>query len=311
MSSQSPAPRGGVTVPKPSKLLAEMAALAGVILVGGFVGYFVIDQIRHWTDDQYRLAQRQRYAFVCHEHAVRTDQISETAGLSQVLAQTEARVNQQLNIARQEVAPTDILGKLGQFALCADFTKVGIGGFAISGTDRETAALRRLETDVIGVQINRIKFLAADYDEFPPDVALRITQDLVALQNALEDAAAKIPGDPAPEPSGPSAAPDDKWIIVAGGDQSDAAARDQVAAVQRAIEAAGITQATGPAQIYLVRSWRRTVVPFGSEAAANAALTQIRPALKYGGYVRKVAEWCPNLSSLDPILGILTSRCSS
>ena len=65
----------------------------------------------------------------------------------------------------------------------------------------------------------------------------------------------------------------------------------------------------GGAQIYLVRSWRRTVVPFETQEAADAALKTLQGRLNFGGYVRSNFAWCPDLAPADPILDIPANRC--
>ena len=298
-----------MTFPKFSLWLKEVAAGLALFLLAMLLIAFAGDQVRHLWSQEYRDEQRLRHGFLCFDQS-----IGKTEGATG-LEEVEYNVGALLDVARQEVTPTDAYGKLSLFALCANFTKVGAGGLEISGPKADTTRLRQLKAKYVVQRMKYIEQLRNEIEGFPVDVhddALALLRPHV--QKVAETEAQQ--GEVGENPQAVDAGRDNiaqAWLLVTGGDQDDESAAFQVAATQRLIDGlpADLKQTAGSAQLYLSRSWRRTVVPFGTKADADKALQVLGDRLRYGGYVRSNFAWCPDLSPAENIKDIATTRCEN
>lgn len=284
---------------KPTAILKEFAAGFALLLIAFLLGIIVYDQLRHVMSDEHAKNQRIRHSFVCYRHSFLPP------GDPDKIAQSQFELATLLDVARQEVTPTDTFGKLSQFALCSNFSKIGLGGLELAGRAAETERLRRLKGENVHDMIYSVNFLKDDYDEFPADIH---KQMLAVLKPLTAEVESRITPSVEPVVKTPEigATVPEQWLLVTGGDQSDAAAKDQVDSVQAMIDT---EQLGATAQIYLIRSWRRTVVPFASKQQAQAAYDALKGKLKYGGYLRYNYAWCPDLQPETAILGVPTIRC--
>ena len=75
-----------------------------------------------------------------------------------------------------------------------------------------------------------------------------------------------------------------------GADKAPRSAADQVRQTRNLLEddLIGIENIS----LYLVRDWRRTVIPFASRADAEEAELRWSSSLDYGGYIKNIYEFC-------------------
>ncbi len=275
---------------RPSKLIVEIGAAAVCVLLVAVCGLLVVDQIRNWTSEHYRLAQVERRDFYCARHF---DDAKDLPDNATDIQRAEYEVQKLLETARMRALPTDSLGKLSNFLLCAKVSKVSLSTVEITETVGvgQVAALKTVEN--VEELRGRLKGVKAAVRRFPDTIYQEQDRILLALRVSVEEQVDPVqvadidPGD------------SNRWLIVAGADQSDEAALAEVKRLKALVdELPDNLKTTKPSpQIYRIRSWRRTAVPFKSQATARAALEILLPKLPYGGYLRAEAQWCPDATA--------------
>lgn len=275
---------------RPSKLIVEIGAAALCLLLVAVCGLLVVDQIRNWTSEHYRLAQVERRDFYCARHF---DDSKDLPNNATDIQRAEYEVQKLLEDARMRALPTDSLGKLSTFLLCAKVSKVSLSTVEITETVGvgQVAALKTVEN--VEELRGRLKGVKAAVRRFPDTIYQEQDRILVALRVSVEKQVDPIqvaeidPGD------------NNRWLIVAGADQSDEAALVEVNRLKALVAELpeNLKAAALPPQIYLIGSWRRTAVPFDSQATARAALEALLPKLPYGGYLRAEAQWCADATA--------------
>ena len=307
-----------------AKLMVELTAALALMVLGAFVGFVAFDQWRHWTDRDHAEDQRIKRDFLCFQ------QRGTPPDSFDALLQLQFEVETLMDSARQQLAPTDFVGKLRKLGLCAEFSGISAGGLQFADPAKSLQDRQRLTAfdrggdNPVQRRLAEIETLARVVPGFPVEIHDQASEKLremlvlyedIAQGGLVEPVIIDAPDGPDPDPDpGPvvaEPAPAETWLLVVGADQSDAAAADQVAQTSRVLEQAGLSGAVPAPEIYLVRSWRRIVLPFDSRDAAQAALDALGARLPYGGYLRDAATWCADLNADWPaaIGDIPVTRC--
>lgn len=302
-----------------AKWLVEVTAMLAILVLGYFVAIIGIDQVRHWTDEAYAEDQRVKRDFLCFQQRGFPPSPESASRLLQLQFEVETLMDS----ARQQLAPTDFVGKMQKLGLCAEFSAIKAGGLqfadpAKSLQDRQRlGAFDRGDDNPVQRRLIELEVLARVLPGFPADIQDQATQKLREMLTLYEtsvvvlDAPLVIGDDDAPPPATDPVGPlSDPWLLIVGGDQSDAAAADQVRQTNEIVAAVGADLTVPPAEIYLVRSWRRTVIAFPDKTTAQEALNALKDRLPYGGYLRSQAEWCPDLAPHETILSVPATLCA-
>jgi hypothetical protein len=203
-----------------------------------------------------------------------------------------------------------LISKFGNFIGCMDI--VGWEFAGIKGETQEYAdyAKKANEVDI------KAKIYASITNEFEDAVTsvegvqgaidkikAQATYELIATEKEVSEQELNVLSD---------AVIAGKWLLISGADQEDDAAIHQVNEVQTAIETLSmdLQSKAEKAQIYRIRSWLRTVVPFVSREAARKALDILQSKLVHGGYVRAKDDWCSSVVAREPIGEIAVSICN-
>lgn len=291
---------------RPTKLIVEIGAAVLCLLFLVIVGLMVVDQLRHWTSKDYRMAQIERRDFYCAKHfdreRVRADELSQ-------IEQTEYEVQKLLETARMRALPTDSIGKLSTFVLCAKVLKLSISSVEIVETIGEGGVAELEATDSVAELRGRLKTMKAAVKRYPDEIYDSQERLLAALQVSVEKQADPI--QVAKLETGQKTGQNNRWLIVAGADQSDDAALGEVKRLETLLAdlPQKLQDAALPPQIYRIRSWWRTVVPFASQEAAEVALKALSPKLPYGGYLRAEAQWCPDATLGIAVGSTIVTKC--
>ena len=281
----------------PINLLANLMAVIGLFVLGmggGLIGY---DQFRHWNDPDFVAEKRARHDFFCFEQSS-----SDVIAVENRLLVLQADVEILLDVARQDLSPTDFIGKVKRFALCAEFTGVSAGGIGFAGPafDRQLLRFDNINNEAVDNPVlkrrSEIATLHALVPDFPPDIFDLIDVKLGQMQREFEflrpaSVAANVTA-PSTPTSGPSRPNSDAYLLIVGADKTESAAINQYGITQRIVEDAGPIGESGPPEIYRIGTWENLAIPFSTKAAANAALGALEKTLPYGGYVRERAGWC-------------------
>jgi len=223
-------------------------------------------------------------------------------GQVMLAAEAERRANQ----------PVSALGKLHLFLTCADMTKVDALGFEVAVAERTRLA----ETQAVAETTAPIQARVAELEDraaeiFGPgsaeqaelaEVASALQEDVKRQRAATEELVARAEVVALPEAQRAG-----NWYLVAGADRTLDAAIRQARAVDRLVAEADV--AHQGVRLLQRDDFLRTVVIFPTRDAARAALDRLQDDLPYGGYVRAVADWCPDPSPGDVVdrnLPILT-----
>lgn len=304
---------------RPELVLKYVAAYLAVFLIFLLSLTIVWSQVRYWGSawlGQGDYAERQRalHQFVCRPQLGPKTPNLGSPGL------IRHRYFSLMEVARQEVSPSDFVGKFQRFILCSNFSRVGIGSVQLAATGSGSFFLDEMHVDE--AQIRQGEF-AAILDRYPavPDylsdeiicLLRHMAQGKIKLETGMcsgapEDDVETI-GQP-PLPTTPATGSPGPWILVSGADQSDAGALHEVKATRKVL--AG-KEGLGSTEVFLIRSWRRTVTYFDSKSEAEGALNAAMNKLRYGGYIRNTADWCDEISS-EPertVDGVRFWRCSS
>lgn len=306
-----------------AKLMVEIAAIIGILVLGFFVVIIGSDQFRHWVDPDYAENQRIKRDFLCFQQRGVAPQDPDA------LLRLQFEVETLMDAARQQLAPTDFVGKLQKLGLCAEFNAISAGGLqfidpAKSLQDRQRlGAFARGGANPVQRRLEEVEMLVKVLPDFPADIHDQATVRLNEMLALYEAVVAPIPVEAivvvepdtpvvvgeAPTPPADERWTDDVWLLFVGGDQTDEAALDQVRRTNQILADEGLAGTIGPAELYLIRSWRRTVIPFPDRASAQDALNTLIKKLPYGGYIRSRAAECEDLAEQPALNGTPVTRC--
>ena len=302
---------------QPGKWLTKLLALAALLLVV----MFLLDQLRLIWSDDYRAARKERRTQMCFHHV----ELGAASFAGRKLSELQGadlrryRAALQREHVRQHSLPVDLWGKVDLFFLCASIRSVKFAGVEIDGASNALVQLDEAETRqavlaeasqfVEGLTLEQIGL--ADDDGQVREVQKAIARALGAEVSEQQEKVTVLTKEVRPveiEPAGETPV----WLLIVGADQEDAAAVNQVrqtkALLQKAL-AGGVIDSVAPVELRLIRSWKRTVILYDSQAAADAAFKALKDVLPYGGYIRAQSAWCADLAEADPIEGVPTMRC--
>lgn len=312
---------------QPGKWLAWAMALTGLFVLA----VIVQDQIRLGFSDSYqKKKQAQRNEF-CFPHVNPAQEVHKGIKVKDfsVAQREEYELALRAERERQESLPVGLLQKFEFFVLCARITGLDIAGLKV-GTDKNAlpgavqvaASIAKVQTTQ--EDLLQLSALAAQLSE----TRTNLIDDRVRgqLQNISKVAstltvAGQVDVSGATQNALNSAAGEElstrvnsgEWLLVVGADQGNEAAIDQVKKtnmiLEQAVNGGKITSAP-QAELRLIRSWRRTVIPFPSKEEASDALKALQDDLPYGGYIRSQVLWCPDLAPVPAIGSIPTQRCA-
>lgn len=281
---------------KPQKQLTErLGSWLKLALLSVLPVYLVVDLgLGYWNDEDRRITREN----LCFRFEDEADEV-----------------------LRQRQLPVTVLGKFDHFLRCGSIKEISVLGGKIS--NERVIATKKAKTE----DNSELLALLANAERTIQDLTVgRTLPDggggITALNQNLQDAQeriitqlkvreAQIDSLEAMAPVSVLVA-DGQWLLVVGADQGDKAAIAQVRNTRKILANAqddGLSAKAGDVELRLIRSWRRTVVPFDSRDMAQAALTSLERALPFGGYVRAQANWCPDLSDVRDIGGIPTMLC--
>lgn len=312
---------------RPELLLKYFVGYLAVFLVSILVLTIAWSQFLHWGSEWfeggYSGRQKVYYQFVCRPQigpktprSVSTQQIGSKTSKSDVEEQngseTPTQVGDKKNgskdpvpidsqqirhryfalmeVARQEVSPTDFVGKFQRFILCANFSGAGVGPVQLAATGSGSFFFDEMHIEEAQIRLNEFKAITTRYPDVPNYLKEEINcllSEMAQGKQELSDIDCTVdseesPGDPPKGGPGP-------WILISGADQSDDGALNEVKASKSVL--AG-TQGVGATEVFLIRSWRRTVTYYDDKDNAEAALKNKKSSLRYGGYIRNTAKWC-------------------
>lgn len=318
----------------PTRLLLELSAAAVCIVLLTTVLTLAVDQVRHWVSESYSAKQAKRRDFFCAQHF---DPKNAVGADAPVQLRTQREVERLLETARLRASPTDSAGKLRNFFLCSSVSKISLQSVEFASAIGESTVLNGLTSDTATEAQGRLKAIKGAVSGYPDVIydrqltlltgLIEVVEKQVAFEDPVLDPIEII--DPGTVPDNtegsdpgesgnsegtvePSDVKEARWLLIAGADQTDAAALDEVKRLQVLVDGladAALKEQAGDAQIYRVRSWRRTVVPFASKEAAEEAFKIFEPSLPYGGYLRAEAAWCAGLVPMDTIGDVSVTRC--
>ena len=285
---------------RPSGLLVELGAAAVCILLVTVIGTLMYDQVRHWVDDGHKVKQVERRSFFCSTHNNDGNRPAQTATVAELNGYD---VRYLLEEARRRTEPTDVVGKLQNFFLCATISSAGLDSFGLSITPKQGAVADTVTVENAAKIQGRLRTIFLVVSDYPEEI---LQEQLRLLKNVIESAEENVVLTEVNPPSGSS---NDRWLLVAGADQTDEAALYEVEQLQKHVDNLQKVTPIENAQIYQIRSWRRTVVPFKSREDAEAALLEMDPELRNGGYIRAEANWCSHIEPLETVNDVEISRC--
>ncbi len=299
---------------KPTKILLELIAFLAILLLGALAWMIVRDQYGH-GDQAYQQDRRDRHRLMCFQHVDPGATVFMGRPVSSLSAEEQDlyRIALQRETRRQAAQPTDFLGKVELFFLCASLRKLGLGGVEITsgqpvGVDSEIAALQ-IAQERVQDTLSELTRSAANSET--AEMLKQTIDQLGDEAETLRDRQAGGAQPPPPPVDQPAIVPGtDTWLLVVGADKSDAAAVDQVRATDALLGGTAALADAPAAELRLLGSWRRTVVPFSDEASAREAYELLKDRLPYGGYLRAQSQWCPDLAAADPVQGVPAMHCS-
>lgn len=287
---------------RPTRIIVEIAAAGLCLLVVSVLVTLIVDQVRTWTSDSYRSVQMERRDFFCATHFDETAVASTKASPSKAV---EEEVQKLLETARLRASPTDSIGKFRQFFLCASVSKISLKSVEITQSIGTGGITEKVTADNAAEVQGRLKSIKKAVKHYPDNIYNRQRELLSGLIKKVEQEVDVA--------SSPSSEEDNNktWILIAGADQSDDAALNEVKRLQTLIDKLppSLKAKAQAAQIYRVRSWRRTVAPFNDKESVVAALENLKPNLPYGAYIRSVEKWCSELVPQDKYKNVPVSRC--
>lgn len=286
---------------RPTKIIVELTAGAVCVLIVGIVATLVFDQVAHWSSESYRSTQAERRDFFCARHF---DPETKLASNATNVKNAEFHLQQLLETARLRASPTDSVGKFRNFFLCSTVSSVSLKSVEIVPVIGTGNVVSSVTTDNVSEMLGRLKTIKAAVKRYPDTIYDQQSALLTGLIVKVEEEVRPTEIDLAD-------GVDPTWLLVVGADQTDEAALDEVARTQALIDGLDAKLKVGveQAQIYRIRSWRRTVVPFASKESAIAAFAVLEPNLKYGGYLRAEAKWCSELVAMKAVKSIPVTRC--
>ncbi|WP_187429697.1 hypothetical protein ROLI_029460 [Roseobacter fucihabitans] len=307
---------------RPELLLKYVVAYLAVFLIFLLTLTIVWSQGRYWGSawlgqGDYAERQKAHHQFVCRP------QVGPKSPNSGDSDQIRHRYFSLMEVTRQEVSPSDFVGKFQRFILCSNFSRVGVGSVQLAATGSGSFFLDEMHVEE--AQIRQGEF-AAILDRYPAVPGYLSDEIMCLLRHMAQDKSQleqeMCSGAPEedvetidPPSTGPPSVPTatgspGPWILVSGADQSDAGALHEVKAARNVL--AG-TEGFGSTEVFLIRSWRRTVTYFDSKPDAEQALNAKKSKLRYGGYIRNTTEWCDNIPTAPErtVDGVRFWRCSS
>ncbi|MEO1108745.1 MAG: hypothetical protein AAFX90_12555 [Pseudomonadota bacterium] len=286
---------------QPELLLKYIIGYLAVFLILLLTLTILWTQGRYWGSawigqGDYAEHQKAHHQFVCRP------QVGAKIPKSEESDQIRHRYFALMEVTRQEVSPTDFVGKFQRFILCSDFSRVGVGSVQLAATGSGSFFFDEMHVEEAQIRQGEFTEILKRY----PDVPEYLSGEVLCLLRHMAQGENKlIPGmcsdasdnelgveevPPTDPPTIPTAsgAPG-PWILVSGADQSDAAAIHEVRAATGVLSE---TKGYESTEVFLIRSWRRTVSYFDSKVSAEEALDESKAKLRYGGYIRNTAEWC-------------------
>lgn len=310
---------------KPEVLLKNIVSYVAVLIFLLFATTVLWTQSRYWYDvwfgsGDYASQQRAHHHFICRPQVGR-----ETPDLEDS-DQIRHRYFTLMEVTRQEVAPTDFVGKFQKFILCADFSRIGVGSVELAGTGSGDFFFDELHVGEVHIRRGEYTAILDRYphiEEYLADEVLCLLRHMSQGKSVLEPDMCPIidigspqapdlepipDPDTDPQPLPPATGVPGPWILISGADQTNEAALTEVRAARTVLESA---KGVGATEVFLIRSWRRTVTYFDSEEDARDALNENRSRLRFGGYIRNSSEWCGGLPTdiEDTLEGVRFWRC--
>lgn len=289
-------------------LLVELTGALALIVFVVVIGTLSFEQVKFWIygADEDALARRD---FLCTEHAI--ERPDSEADALDVIAYDISLLKEK---ARAFAQPTDPVGRIESFIVCATVSGVSTSGvdLQLGGAQSQLAGLPAAE--LITLEREEIALIKELFPEVPSRIIEKIESKLAAALQIQVDRQRKEEEDQQPPPLNnpnpspdPNAEPDPEasvglwelyavpsdeaeWILIAGADKSPRSAADQVRQTRSKLE----WQLNGVENIglYLVRDWRRTVIPFATRAEAEEAEARWAKTLSYGAYIKNIYEFC-------------------
>jgi hypothetical protein len=278
------------------KYIISYFSLTVVVII---IGSLASMQLKHRFHPTYAEDIKLKHNFTC------SPQISES-GLKKVVETQDKslpiklRYFMLMEVARKKTEPADLFGKIRRFALCANFTKIGIGSVQLNSIGPSGFVVEDLDENEAQLENSVLMKIKKLYPDFPPAIYEEATcllkniskrkQLMSDVNNCQENEKVETKQIETTNTNTPNFAT--AWILITGADQDDLSANHQVK-LTRAIT--GNTKT----EVFLVRSWRRIVSFYDDKAAAETALSEFQGALPYAGYIRQVDQWCPELPPKD------------
>lgn len=284
----------------PEILLKNIVSYLAAVLIAMLIFTVTWSQIGHlgskWFGWDYAQGQSVHYQFACRPQVGSETPTSGNSGL------IRHRYFALMEVTRQEVSPTDFAGKFQRFLLCSSFSRVGVGSVQLAATGSGSFFFDEMHVEEAQIRRGEFASIMTHYPDVPPYLSEEIVcllGEMAQGKSDLNDETCKTPVAVETNPSetqtttpDPNPTAEDKpgpFILISGADQSDASALNEVRTARAIL---GGMQGTGLTEVFLIRSWRRTVTYFDSEVDAKAALEAKNAELPYGGYVRNTATWC-------------------
>ncbi|WP_299960519.1 hypothetical protein [uncultured Roseobacter sp.] len=304
---------------KPEVLLKNIISYAAVLIFLIFATTVLWTQSRYWYDvwfgsGDYADQQRAHHHFICRPQVGReTPELVDTN-------QIRHRYFALMEVTRQEAAPTDFVGKFQKFVLCADFSRIGVGSVVLAETGSGSFFFDEMHVDEAQIRQGEYAAILARYphiEDYLADEVMCLLRHIALGKSVLEPdmCPASEVGSPLipepdiePQPLPPETSDPGPWILISGADQTNQAALTEVRAARTVL---GGATGVGATEVFLIRSWRRTVTYFDSEEHAKKALNDNKSRLRFGGYIRNTVEWCDGLPTdvEDTLEGVRFLRC--
>lgn len=286
-------------------LLVELTGAVALIVFVVLIGTLAFEQVRYWMygADTDALARRD---FLCTQHVI--DRPEGGADPLDVIAFDISLLKEK---ARAFAQPNDPIGRLRSFLVCATISGVSTSGvdLKLGGARTQLAGLPAAE--LITLEREEIALIKDLFPEVPPRLIAKIENMLEAaltIQVSRQQAELAAATPPPPPTAGNTAlggntvpiferrtpvavsAEEAEWLLIVGADRNERAAADQVRQTRDLLR----DRMEGLDQIglFLVRDWRRTVIPFETRGEAEEARQLWATDLVYGADIKSVADFC-------------------